>query len=153
MRLATLIIALVLMLVLGVQSCAVAAGGSIAAELSTAAEDKDEAEDIAGGGAAGVFAALLWLVAAALVLAKPKASMWLFGIAALLCLIGATSGFTDLYIWAAVSVAFAVMSYFGAREKARDEAEKRRRYEADVAAAAAAQARAPGAGEQPGETA
>jgi len=38
-RLATLIISIVLMLVAGIQSCAVAAGGSITEDLSTAAKE------------------------------------------------------------------------------------------------------------------
>ena len=92
MRLATLIISIVLMLVAGIQSCAVAAGGSIAEDLSTAAKDKKEAADIAGAGAAGVFAALMWLVAAALVMSKPKASMWIFGVASLLWLVAGAAG-------------------------------------------------------------
>jgi hypothetical protein len=142
MRLATLIIALVLMLVLGVQSCAVAVGGSIAEELSTAASEKEEASDLAGAGALGVLAALLWLVAAALVIAKPKASMWIFIAAALLCLLGGASGFSDLFVWAAASGVFALMSWRGTLEKRREVDEKQRQYEADVAAAAA-QARQP----------
>jgi hypothetical protein len=63
MRLATLILALVLMLVLGVQSCAVVAGGGLAESLSTAAEDKEEAQDLAGAGALGTEAASVHLQA------------------------------------------------------------------------------------------
>jgi hypothetical protein len=35
------------------------------------------------------------------VLSKPKVSMWVFGVAGVFCLIGGSSGFSDLYIWAA----------------------------------------------------
>lgn len=124
-------------MVLGIQSCAVAAGGSIAEDLSTSVSDKKEAEDLAGAGGAGIFAALLWLVAAAFVMSKPKVSMWLFGIASVLCLIGGSSGFSDLYIWAVASAIFAVMSWRGIKEKEKDEASASAKYQADIAAAAA----------------
>lgn len=137
MRLATLIIALVLMVVLGAQSCAAVVGGEIAESLSTAAEDKKEADDLSSGGAIGLLVALLWLVAAAFVLAKPRVSMWLFGIAAVFCLLGGSTGFTDLYVWAVVSIVFALMSWRGTKEKMRDEETRRQQYEADVAAVAA----------------
>lgn len=139
MRLATLIISLVLSLGLFVQSCAVAVGGSIAEDLSTAAQDKQEAEDLAGGGAMGVLAALLWLIAAAFVMRKPKVAMWLFGVAGFFCLIGGSTGFSDLFFWAVASFVFALMSWRGTKEKERDELEAERRYQADVEAAAARQ--------------
>lgn len=87
----------------------------------------------------GILAALLWLVAAALVMAKPRASMWLFGVAGVLLLIGGGTGFSDLFIWAVASFVFAVMSWRGIKEQARKDEEQRARYQADVAAAAAAQ--------------
>jgi hypothetical protein len=136
-RLATLIIALILMLVLGVQSCAVAAGGSIAGSLSTASDDKAKADELSSGGAVGVLVALLWLIAAALVIGKPRVSMWLFGIAGVIALLGGTTGFSDLYVWGIVSFVFALMSWRGTKEKARDAAKVTQQYEADVAAAAA----------------
>lgn len=143
MRIATLILALVLMLVLGAQSCAVYAGSSVVSGLSTEEAEKDEADEDAGGAGLGILAALLWLVAAALVLAKPRVSMWIFVAAAVLCLLGAFTGFDDLYIWAVVSLVLALMSWRGAKEKAKDEDAKRVRYEADVAAAAAARPQEP----------
>lgn len=72
MRLATLILALILILVIGLQSCAIAVGVSVAESLSTAAEDKQEAEDLAGAGALGLLATLLWLIGAALVIVNRK---------------------------------------------------------------------------------
>ena len=137
-RLATLIISLVLSLGLFFQSCAVAVGGSVSDSLSTTAQDKQEAQDLAGGGAFGVLAALMWLVAAGLVMSKPKASMWIFIAAAVSCLIGGATGFSDLFIWAAISLIFALMSWRGTKERENQEAEKRSRYQADVNAAAAA---------------
>jgi hypothetical protein len=65
MRLATLIISGFLTLASGIQSCAVAAGGSISKDLSTTAQDKQQGESLSTAGAVGAFAALLWLVAAA----------------------------------------------------------------------------------------
>lgn len=135
MRRATQIISLVLMLALGIQSCAVTVGGSATEELSTNAAERQEANDLAGGGGMGLLAALLWLVAAAFVMSRPKVSAWLFGIAALFCAIGATSGFSDLWIWSGVSVAFTLMSWRGISEKARQEEEDRERYRSDVQAA------------------
>jgi len=44
----------------------------------------------------------------------------------------------DLYFWAAASLAFAVMSFFGSKEKAKNDEQERARYAADVQAAAAA---------------
>jgi hypothetical protein len=125
MRLAILIVSLVLMFVLGIQALAVMAGGSIGDD-----------QDLAGAGALGVFAALLWLIGAAFVLAKPKASMWLYAVAGLFCILGATSGFSDLYIWAFFSALFALASWRGIKEKASNDEDDRARYRADVAQAA-----------------
>jgi hypothetical protein len=135
-----MIISLVLMLILGVQSCAVAVGGSLAEDLSTAASEKEEASNIAGAGACGMLAAFLWLIAAAFVLNRPRTSMKLFIAAAVFCLIGAVAGFTDLWFWMVASLVFAWMSRRGDAEKSEKEAEERAKYDADVRAAAAAQA-------------
>ena len=145
MRLATLIISLFLMLIAGVQSCAVAVGGGIAEDLSTAAKDKQEAQDIAGAGGLGVLAALMWLVGAAFVMSKPRTAMWLFGVASLFWLGAGAAGFSDAFIWMVASIIFAVMSWRGTKEKASKDEEERARYHADIATAAAAIQR----GEQP----
>lgn len=140
MRRAVQIAALVLMVVLFLQSCAVAVGGGLAEDLSRGAENKAEAEDLAGAGAVGVLAAFLWLFGGAFVMSRPKISVWLFGIAAVLCLLGAGSGFSDLYIWAAFSALFAFLSWRGTKEKEKEDAEANAGYEADVEAAAARRA-------------
>jgi hypothetical protein len=62
--------------------------------------------------------------------------MWLFAIAGAIALLGGTTGFDDLYIWGVVSLVFALMSWRGAKEKAKAETRKREQYEADIAAAA-----------------
>ncbi|MGI8623809.1 MAG: hypothetical protein ACR2NB_10080 [Solirubrobacteraceae bacterium] len=139
MRLATLIISLVLMLISGIQSCAVAAGGSLAADLSTAAKDKQEAADLSGAGGAGVLAALMWLVAAGLVMSRPKASTWIFGVASLFWLGAGAAGFSDGFIWMVASLIFTAMSWRGIKEFEATEEQQRARYQADVAAAAATQ--------------
>ncbi len=106
MRVATMVIALVLMLVVFVQSCAVSVGGSIG-----------EDEDMAGGGGLGILLAISWAVGAGLVLGKPKAAIWAFGIGGMFGLIGATAGaFPDLWIWTVVSVIFGLMSWRGIKE-------------------------------------
>lgn len=105
MRIATLIIALVLMLGLFVQSVLVSAGGSLA-------EDAGTQES----GSMGVLVALLWLVAAAFVLAKPRVSAVLFAVAGLLAFAG-TGDFPDLWFWGGVSLVLAGFSWLGYREK------------------------------------
>jgi uncharacterized protein DUF2510 len=137
MRLATLIISLFLMLIAGVQSCAVAVGGGIAEDLSTAAKDKQDAQDIAGAGGLGIVAALMWLVAAAFVMSKPKVAMWIFGVASLAWLGAGAAGFSDAFIWMVASVILAVMAWRGIKEKAHKDEEDRARYQADVVTAAA----------------
>ena len=109
MRIAVLIIGLVLTFVVGVQSCSVAIGGEVVTglseteeekqEVSETEEEKQEGEELSAGGAAGIFVALLYLLGSALVLAKPRASMWLFVAASLVAFLGATTGFSDLVIW------------------------------------------------------
>jgi uncharacterized membrane protein len=135
MRRATQIISLVLMVALFVQSCAITLGGSAVESLSTNAAERQEAEDIAGAGALGIFAAVLWLVGAAFVMSRPKVATWVYGAASLCCLSGAAAGFTDLWIWMVVSLAFTAMSWRGIGEKVRQEEEERARYRADVQAA------------------
>jgi hypothetical protein len=139
MRIATLIISLFLMLILGIQSLAVAAGGSITSSLSDSSAEQKAGEDLAAGGSIGILVALLWLVAAALVLSKPKASSWIFGVAGVFCLLGGSSGFSDLYLWAFVSGAFALMSWRGISEKKSKDERERVAYLADVQAMVQAQ--------------
>ena len=126
MRVATLVIALVLMVVVFVQSCAVSVGGSIG-----------EDEDMAGGGGLGMLLALAWVVGAGLVLNRPRGAVWAFGLAAILGLLGATAGaFPDLWIWTGVSLILAVMSWRGIKEWEGKRAEESAHYQADITAAA-----------------
>jgi hypothetical protein len=114
MRIATMIISLILMLVVGGQSCAVSFGE---AALGTKAAQQ--------GGPIGLVMAFLFLVGGAFALAFPLVSLIAFFFAGVFGLAGASTSFGDLTIWGVVSLILAVLSYFGWREK-----RKRRREEA-----------------------
>jgi hypothetical protein len=135
-RRATQIISLVLMVIVFIQSCAVTVGGSASESLSTTSAEKSEAEDLAAAGSVGILVALMWLVAGAFVMSKPRVSMWVFGVAGAFALVGGGSGFSDLYFWGVVSFIFAFMSWRGSIEQELEAAEAQARYEADVHAAA-----------------
>src|SRR5215203_3817664 len=112
-----MILGLGLMLVVGLQSCAVSVGDSMLGEKASTQ-----------GGDIGIFMALLFLVGAAFALVLPLVSLavfvlaGIFGIAA-----GASTSFSDLTIWGWVSLALAVMSFFGWREKRSKREESRSR--------------------------
>lgn len=109
MRVATMILALVLMLIVGAQSCAVSLGGALG-----------EDTELTGAASVGLLIALLFLIGGAFALAYPTVSLAIFVLASLLgLLVGTTSEFTDLTIWALVSFILAVLSFFGIREKRR----------------------------------
>jgi hypothetical protein len=114
-RIATMILSLILMLLLGAQSCAASLGGAAL-----------KREGIEQGGAVGVLMTLLFLVGGAFALAFPLVSMLAFFFAGVFGLAGgASTPFTDLTVWGVVSLVLAVFSYLGWREK-----RKRRREEA-----------------------
>ena len=138
LRLATLIISLILSLVVFLQSCAAAIGGSLGEEFGESRAEITEAEDLSAAAGFGVLAGFLWIIGAGLVIARPKASMWLYGVAALFLLIAGTAGYTDGYIWAGASAIFALMSWRGIGERREKEERDRARYQADLAAAASA---------------
>lgn len=102
-----MIVALGLMLVVGLQSCAVFVGGS-------ALEDQGTVD----GGALGIFIALLFLIGAAFVLTFPWVSFVSFVLAGVVGLGGgASTEFSDLSIWGVVSFVLAALSLLGVREK------------------------------------
>jgi hypothetical protein len=112
-----MILGLILMVIVGLQSCAVSFGGSIGGQ-----------RKVEEGGAVGILVALLFLVASAFALAFPLVSLVAFLIAGLFALAaGATTPFTDLTIWGVVSLVLAVMSFFGWREKRKRRAESQSR--------------------------
>ena len=115
MRIATMILSLILMLVIGAQSCAVSLGD---AALNTKAADQ--------GGPISLVMAFLFLVGAAFALAFPFVSVFAFFFAGAFGLAGgASTSFGGLTIWGVVSLIRTVFSYFGWKEK-----RKRRREEA-----------------------
>jgi hypothetical protein len=125
MRIAVLIIGLLLGLLMFLQTVLVYAGASAT-----------EQDDLAGAAAVGVFMALLWLVACALVIAFPMISVVLFVLAGVFGFAaGASSDFADLPIWGGVSLVLAAMSFFGWRGKKRSAseaaAERQRQFERD----------------------
>ena len=109
MRIAAMILALVLMLIVGAQSCAVTLGGALGEDQATM-----------DGGFLGLLIAFLFLIGGAFALGVPIVSLVVFVLAGLLgFLAGATTEFTDLAIWAVMSFILAVLSFFGIREKRR----------------------------------
>jgi hypothetical protein len=106
-RIATMILSLILMLVVGAQSCAVSLGD---AALNTKASTQ--------GGPIGLVMAFLFLVGGAFALAFPFVSVIAFFFAGVFGLAGgASTSFGDVTIWGMVSLILAVFSYFGWREK------------------------------------
>jgi hypothetical protein len=112
MRIAVLIIGLVLSVGLFWQSI-----------LITGLSDIANDEQSQGAGAIGVLMAIIWLVACGFVLPKPRISMVLFGIAALLGVAG-WSDFSDLQVWSGISVVLALFSYLGYRGKMKQQAKE-----------------------------
>ncbi|MGH3090297.1 MAG: hypothetical protein ACRDSJ_23685 [Rubrobacteraceae bacterium] len=110
MRIATTIISLFLMLIVGLQSCVVAFGGTLSGD-----------ESLSGGGAIGMFVAFLFLLGGAFAISFPVVSLSAFVLSAVLSLaVGVGSEFADMAIWAFVAFILAVMSFFGMREKKRN---------------------------------
>ncbi len=106
MRIAVLVISLCFALIVGLQSCAVYVGSSLA---------KDQA--LSGGGAVGLLLAFLFLLGSAFAIGLPRISMTVFTLAALLGFgVGSTTKFSDMLIWGTISLVLAIMSYFGSRE-------------------------------------
>jgi uncharacterized membrane protein len=105
MKIATGIIGLVLMLIVGVQSLLVDLGGTITKN-----------QNYSQGGSVGVLVALLFLIAGAFAFAKPIVSFIVFILAGVLGLaVGGTTGFTDMTVWGVISLVLAVLSFFAWR--------------------------------------
>lgn len=122
MRIATLIIGLLVGLMLVLQSMTL---GVFSPEGSANSE--------AAG--AGFIMALLWLLASALVIGFPRASMVLYGLSALIGLFTPTGDFADLRFHGFVAIVLTVMAFFGWRGKRRHDeevaAEKARQMQRD----------------------
>lgn len=112
MRTAVLIITIICMFVVGIQSCFVGCGASVA-----------EDEQLQSGSSMGIMVALLYLMAAIFITANPKITVAIFALAAALGLVaGATTDFIDMTIWGVISLILAVMSFFAARKQRKEEA-------------------------------
>ena len=74
-----------------------------------------------GAGSLGVLMGIMWLVACGFVLAKPRISMGIFVVSALLGFAGA-SEFPDLQLWAILALGLAALSYLGYRGKMNEQA-------------------------------
>lgn len=119
MRLATLILGLILSFGLFIQSLTISAAETLSDSLN---DRKAEAEN----GSVGVLVALIYLVASALVIAKPRFAGGTFAAGAVVAAIGAAgTDFTDLWLWAIVGAVLALMSWRGSVEQRTEEAEER----------------------------
>lgn len=97
------------MMVVGLQSCAVAFGGALSND-----------ESLSGGGAIGMFVAFLFLIAGAFAMSFPVVSLCVFVLCFVMSLaVGVASDYSDMLFWAFVSLALSTMSFFGMREKKR----------------------------------
>ncbi|SFM56349.1 hypothetical protein SAMN03159341_1534 [Paenibacillus sp. 1_12] len=106
MRIATGIISLFLMFIVGLQSCAVSIGGALSGDTDTSSV-----------GSIGIFVAFLYLLGGAFAFKLPRISVWIFIIAGILGFIAPSNAFKDMPIWGGVSIALAIMSYFGGKRK------------------------------------
>lgn len=105
MRIAVLIIALFLAVIVGFQSCALGAVGGLS-----------EDESITTEAGSGIIVLFLFIFGAAFVMTYPKVSMVIFVIAGVIGLISSPETFKDLQIWGGLAFILALMSYFGSRE-------------------------------------
>lgn len=114
MRIAVLVIGLCLVFLVGVQSCTAMFGGGLA-----------EDQNLAGAGFLGLVVALLFILGSAFAIGVPKVSVGIFAFAALIAFGAAgMSDFRDMNVWGWVSVILSVLSYFGVREKVKQEMAK-----------------------------
>lgn len=109
MRIAVLILTLVLGTIMFFQTFLVASLSGVVGDEATS-----------GAGAIGLLMALLWLVAAALVIPLPLISSIIFVIAGLLGF-AVSANFPDLGMWGGASLILAVLSFFGWRGKRRQD--------------------------------
>ena len=116
MRIATMIIALGLMLIVGFQSCAASFGGSMG---------HDQA--MSGAASVGFLVVFLLLIGAAFAIPFPIVSIVCFVLAGIMAITaGFSSKFSDLGIWGFVMLILAAMSFFGFREKRKKGVEQQR---------------------------
>lgn len=106
MRVAVMIIALCLVMVIGVHSCAVGVGSSMIGDQATAQ-----------AGVYGVFLAFLFVLGAAFVLKLPGVSAAIFLLGGGVAIFGNRTGiYSDLSLWGGVSVVLGLMALIGRGE-------------------------------------
>lgn len=109
MRIAVMVIALCLVLIIGAQSCAVGVGSSMLGDKATS-----------DAGAFGVLLAFLFVLGAAFVLRAPGVSAAIFIGGGVLALgAGSAGAFKDLLVWGVLSIVLGIMALFGRRELAQ----------------------------------
>ena len=119
MRVAALILGLILSFGLFIQSVLLATAESLDDALNNRENESES-------GGVGVLVSLVYLIASALVIAKPRFSMWTFAIGAVIAVLGAVStDFSDLWFWAVVGAILAVLSWRASIEKRQKDAEER----------------------------
>jgi len=107
MRVAVMVISLVLMLVVGLQSCTSAVGGGLS-------DDQAAREGLSQGAAVGFVVTVLYLLGGAFALGVPLVSTVVFALAAVIGIVGgSTTSYRDLTVWGVVAGALAVMSFVG----------------------------------------
>ena len=111
MRIAVIILALCLTMILGVQSCTITLGGSIL----------DNQAD-ADAGRMGLVLAFIFVLGAALTWGFPRSSGTLFVAGgAVAMLVGLSGTFHDLAVWGGGSIILGIMAFAGSRELKRRE--------------------------------
>src|SRR4051794_14869328 len=118
MRIAVLILGLILGVIMFFETL-------LASGISGATDDR-----VTGNaGTAGLAMAFLWLVAVALVIPLPLASVAAFVIAGIVGLTTATGIYKDLAVWGGVSLVLAFLSLIGWWGKRRGERREAKRHE------------------------
>jgi len=141
MRLAVLIIALIIGIVVTFQACTAYGLSGVAEGLGASG-----AKDLTGASATGILTGLLILVGAGFALPFPRVATAILVAAGLLGILVGTAGhFPDQVIWGVVAFVLAGMSYLGARSKRREDAERAEQH-ANLAAVAASVAARPDEG-------
>lgn len=83
----------------------------------------DDDEDMAGAAGGGFIAALCGALAAALAIAFPLAATVLFTLAGFIGFLAAGAGYSNHWVYGALYLGLAVMSFFGWRGKRKDQRE------------------------------
>lgn len=107
MKIAIGLIAILLALVIMLQSLTISVSGDLTAD-----------EAAAEAGAVGVLVGLFYFLGGAFAFGLPKVSMNIFGVAAVMGVAtGSTTEFTDLLLWGVVAAILSVMSFYANRVK------------------------------------